>query len=104
MNRELLTLYGLKWNPFATNVPSDSLLATPAVDSFCRRIEAAPRAPGRLRPGHRRARHRKERHALRLLARRLAGHRRAARRWRSPTRPPGSPTSTTRWARSSASP
>ena len=39
MNRELLTLYGLKWNPFATDVPVDSLLTTPAVDSFCRRIE-----------------------------------------------------------------
>ena len=40
MNRELLTLYGLKWNPFATDVPVESLLTTPAVDSFCRRIEA----------------------------------------------------------------
>ena len=39
MNRELLTLYGLKWNPFATGLPVDSLMATPAVDSFCRRIE-----------------------------------------------------------------
>ena len=40
MNRELLTLYGLKWNPFATDLPVESLLTTPAVDSFCRRIEA----------------------------------------------------------------
>ena len=39
MNRELLTLYGLKWNPFATELPVDSLMATPAVDSFCLRIE-----------------------------------------------------------------
>ena len=39
MNRELLTLYGLKWNPFATDVPVGSLMATPAVDSFCRKIE-----------------------------------------------------------------
>ena len=39
MNRELLTLYGLKWNPFATDLPVESLMATPAVDSFCRRIE-----------------------------------------------------------------
>ena len=39
MNRELLTLYGLKWNPFATDLPVDSLMATPAVDSFCHRIE-----------------------------------------------------------------
>ena len=39
MNRELLTLYGLKWNPFATDVPVESLMASPAVDSFCLRIE-----------------------------------------------------------------
>ena len=39
MNRELLTLYGLKWNPFATDLPVDSLMASPAVDSFCVRIE-----------------------------------------------------------------
>ena len=39
MNRELLNLYGLKFNPFATDVPVESLLTTPAVDSFCRRIE-----------------------------------------------------------------
>ena len=39
MNRELLTLYGLKWNPFASDLPVESLMATPAVDSFCRRIE-----------------------------------------------------------------
>jgi len=39
MNRELLNLYGLKFNPFATDVPVESLLTTPAVDSFCQRIE-----------------------------------------------------------------
>ena len=39
MNRELLTLYGLKWNPLATELPVDSLMATPAVESFCRRVE-----------------------------------------------------------------
>ena len=39
MNRELLTLYGLKWNPFATELPVDSLMANAAVDSFCHRIE-----------------------------------------------------------------
>jgi len=39
MNRELLTLYGLKWNPFATDLPVESLLTTPAFDNFCRRIE-----------------------------------------------------------------
>ena len=39
MNRELLTFYGLKWNPFAPDLPVDSLMATAAVDSFCLRIE-----------------------------------------------------------------
>ena len=39
MNRELLTFYGLKWNPFATDLPVDSLMATPAIASFCLRIE-----------------------------------------------------------------
>ena len=39
MNRELLTFYGLKCNPFATDLPVESLMATPAVESFCRRIE-----------------------------------------------------------------
>ena len=39
MNREHLTLFGLKWNPFATDLPVESLMSTPAVDSFCARIE-----------------------------------------------------------------
>ena len=53
MNRELLTFYGLKWNPFATDLPVDSLMVSPAVDSFCLRIERHPRASGRLRPDRR---------------------------------------------------
>ena len=39
MNRQQLTHYGLKWNPFAADLPIEGLLTTPAVDSFCRRIE-----------------------------------------------------------------
>ena len=39
MNRQHLTLYGLKWNPFATDLPVDGLMTTPTVDSFCKRIE-----------------------------------------------------------------
>ena len=39
MNRQHLTLYGLKWNPFETELPVEGLMTTPAVDSFCRRIE-----------------------------------------------------------------
>ena len=39
MNRKLLSLYGLKWNPFAPNVPVEGLHVSPAVDSFCWRVE-----------------------------------------------------------------
>ena len=39
MNRQLLTHYGLKWNPFAADLPVEGLLATPAVNGFCGRIE-----------------------------------------------------------------
>ena len=39
MNREHLTFHGLKWNPFASDLPVASLMATPAIDSFCYRIE-----------------------------------------------------------------
>ena len=39
MNRDLLTLYGLKWNPFSSELPFDGLMATAAVDSFCHRVE-----------------------------------------------------------------
>lgn len=39
MNRQQLSHYGLKWNPFAADLPVEGLLATPAIESFCRRIE-----------------------------------------------------------------
>ena len=39
MNRKLLSLYGLKWNPFAPDVPVEALHVSPAIDSFCWRIE-----------------------------------------------------------------
>jgi type II secretory pathway predicted ATPase ExeA len=38
MNKTLLALYGLKWNPFAPSVPADALHVSPRVDSFCRRV------------------------------------------------------------------
>lgn len=41
MNKKLLGLYGLKWNPFAPDVPPEALLATPKIESFCWRIENA---------------------------------------------------------------
>jgi type II secretory pathway predicted ATPase ExeA len=39
MNKKLLSLYGLKFNPFSTQVPAQALLALPQIESFCWRIE-----------------------------------------------------------------
>ena len=39
MNKKLLALYGLKWNPFSPELPNEALYVTPAIDSFCWRIE-----------------------------------------------------------------
>lgn len=39
MNKKLLSLYGLKWNPFAAEVPIEALYVSPRVDSFCWRVE-----------------------------------------------------------------
>jgi general secretion pathway protein A len=39
MNRKLLSQHGLKWNPFAPQVPVEALQVTPQVDSFCHRVE-----------------------------------------------------------------
>ena len=39
MNRKLLALYGLKYNPFSPEVPNEALHVTPAIDHFCWRIE-----------------------------------------------------------------
>jgi type II secretory pathway predicted ATPase ExeA len=39
MNKNLLSLYGLKWNPFSPEIPIESLLATPAIENFIWRIE-----------------------------------------------------------------
>lgn len=39
MNKKLLSLYGLKWNPFAVDVPTEALYVSPRVDSFCWRVE-----------------------------------------------------------------
>jgi type II secretory pathway predicted ATPase ExeA len=35
----MLSLFGLKWNPFAADVPVEALCMTPRVDSFCWRVE-----------------------------------------------------------------
>lgn len=39
MNPKLLALYGLKWNPFATDIPVEALYVPARVEDFCWRIE-----------------------------------------------------------------
>ena len=39
MNKKLLALYGLKWNPFAPDVPVAALHVAARMESFCWRIE-----------------------------------------------------------------
>jgi type II secretory pathway predicted ATPase ExeA len=39
MNKKLLSLYGLKHNPFSPELPTEALLLTPRVESFCWKIE-----------------------------------------------------------------
>jgi type II secretory pathway predicted ATPase ExeA len=39
MNKKLLSLYGLKFNPFSPQVPASSLWIPPRIESFCWRIE-----------------------------------------------------------------
>jgi type II secretory pathway predicted ATPase ExeA len=41
MNKTLLALYGLKFNPFSPELPSEALHITPPVEQFCWRIEHA---------------------------------------------------------------
>lgn len=73
MNRKLLALHGLKWNPFAPSVPAEALHVTPRVDSFCRRVAQLTAEGGFARvtgaPGSGKSA------ALRILAAQLAGHR-----------------------------
>ncbi|VAW77218.1 General secretion pathway protein A [hydrothermal vent metagenome] len=39
MTQTLLARYGLKWNPFSSDIPIEALYRTPKVDSFCWRVE-----------------------------------------------------------------
>jgi type II secretory pathway predicted ATPase ExeA len=39
MTEKYLALYGLKWNPFAPDVPVEALHVTPRTNSFCWRVE-----------------------------------------------------------------
>ena len=72
MNKKLLALYGLKWNPFSPDLPSEALFKTPKIESFAWRIEQAHVREGGFAlitgdPGTGKS------VALRLLAERLAG-------------------------------
>ena len=46
MTNKLLQLYGLKWNPFAPDVPTDALRVTPRGESFTWRVEHLAREGG----------------------------------------------------------
>jgi type II secretory pathway predicted ATPase ExeA len=39
VNNKLLALYGLKWNPFAPNVPTEALHVSTRLESFCWRVQ-----------------------------------------------------------------
>jgi type II secretory pathway predicted ATPase ExeA len=39
MNKTLLALYGLKWNPFSPELPAEALQTSVRVDNFCWRVE-----------------------------------------------------------------
>lgn len=39
MNKKLLALYGLKWNPFSNDIPVEALYSHPNVERFCLRVE-----------------------------------------------------------------
>jgi type II secretory pathway predicted ATPase ExeA len=38
-DKEILTLYGLKWNPFTSNIPAEGLWEPPGAESFFFRVE-----------------------------------------------------------------
>ncbi|MGC2638594.1 MAG: ATP-binding protein [Acidobacteriaceae bacterium] len=38
-SKKLLALYGLKWNPFSPDLPSEGLLTTPRIEHFAWRVE-----------------------------------------------------------------
>lgn len=38
-SKKMLALYGLKWNPFSQDIPLEAIHVTPAINSFCYRVE-----------------------------------------------------------------
>lgn len=73
MNPKLISLHGLKWNPFSPEVPTEALLVTPKLEHFGWRVEHLAREGGFAlitgEPGLGKS------VALRLLAERLGTHR-----------------------------
>jgi len=41
MNQRLLALYGLKWNPFSPELPTEAIYVPPKLENFCWRVEHA---------------------------------------------------------------
>ena len=37
--KKLIALYGLKWNPFSADLPTEGLLCTPRIEEFAWRVE-----------------------------------------------------------------
>jgi len=71
MNQKLLALYGLKWNPFSPDLPTEAVYVSPRSENFCWRIEHALIREGGFAMIHGEAGSGKS-VALRLLADRLA--------------------------------
>jgi general secretion pathway protein A len=71
MNHKLLALYGLKWNPFAPELPTEAIYVPPKLENFCWRIEHAQIREGGFAMIHGEPGTGKS-VALRLLADRLA--------------------------------
>jgi AAA domain-containing protein len=46
VTHKLLALFGLKWNPFAADVPVDALWRSPKIEHFCWRMESLVREGG----------------------------------------------------------
>jgi len=71
MSQKLLALYGLKFNPFSPELPTEAIYLPPRVETFCWRIEQAQIGEGGFAMIHGEPGSGKS-VTLRLLAERLA--------------------------------